>query len=371
MSIQRLTTSSGRVHYKARVKWHGRQVATRTFERRADAVAWEQDQSRRLRLGDWIDPRRGRVSLSLVADAWLLTRDGVKRKTRETDRLVWANYIAPAFGRRPVASLTTAELSEWAAQIVASGRSPATARRALSTLRSILGHALADERIVRNPAARVKALRGGVTREGQALTEVEVSALASACRGPLSDVVILLAYTGLRWGELAGLRVGDQVAVPGPGLRVQRAALSGGGGDLFIDSLKDHQARTVPLTTRAADIVTHWSHDRRPSEWLFSTSAGTPLREGNWKRSVRWAAAKQSIDKPDLRVHDLRHTAASIWLGSGADPKVVQRILGHASATMTMDLYGHLIDGNLWRAARRVGDQRGTREERDDEANPG
>ncbi len=55
-------------------------------------------------------------------------------------------------------------------------------------------------------------------------------------------------------------------------------------------------------------------------------------------------------------MHDLRHTAASLWLGAGADPKAVQRILGHASAAMTMDLYGHLIDDdNLWDAATRVG----------------
>jgi hypothetical protein len=53
--------------------------------------------------------------------------------------------------------------------------------------------------------------------------------------------------------------------------------------------------------------------------------------------------------------HDLRHTCASLWLGAGADPKVVQRILGHASAAMTMDLYGHLIDHNLWTSAKRVG----------------
>ena len=56
-----------------------------------------------------------------------------------------------------------------------------------------------------------------------------------------------------------------------------------------------------------------------------------------------------------FRVHDLRHTAASVWLAAGADPKVVQHVLGHASASMTMDLYGHLVDGNLWQAARMVG----------------
>jgi integrase len=80
-----------------------------------------------------------------------------------------------------------------------------------------------------------------------------------------------------------------------------------------------------------------------------------PLSEGNWKRSARWTAAIKAIGVPKLRVHDLRHTAASVWLGSAADPKVVQRILGHASAAMTMDLYGQLIDQNLWDAAKKLG----------------
>ncbi|MDQ4085152.1 MAG: tyrosine-type recombinase/integrase, partial [Actinomycetota bacterium] len=74
----------------------------------------------------------------------------------------------------------------------------------------------------------------------------------------------------------------------------------------------------------------------------------------NWKRSINWAAATTAIGMPSLRVHDLRHTAASVWLAAGADPKVVQRILGHASAAMTMDVYGHLVDHNLWEAAKKV-----------------
>jgi integrase len=74
------------------------------------------------------------------------------------------------------------------------------------------------------------------------------------------------------------------------------------------------------------------------------------------------------IGRPELRVHDLRHTAASVWLASGADPKVVQRVLGHATAAMTMDLYGHLIDRNLWDAAQRIGGTTGARpDERPDD----
>ncbi len=84
------------------------------------------------------------------------------------------------------------------------------------------------------------------------------------------------------------------------------------------------------------------------------------MDEQNWKRAVGWSKAIRTIAMPTLRVHDLRHTAASVWLAAGADPKVVQRILGHGSAAMTMDLYGHLIDQNLWDAAKRVATAGGT-----------
>jgi hypothetical protein len=86
------------------------------------------------------------------------------------------------------------------------------------------------------------------------------------------------------------------------------------------------------------------------------------LRESNWKRSVGWMAAKAAAGVPTVRVHDLRHTAASLWLGAGADPKVVQRVLGHATAAMTMDLYGHMVDANLWQAAQLVGGTTGASE---------
>ncbi len=361
MSVQRIVISTGQATYKARVKSGGRQVATRTFDRRADAVAWEREQSQRLRQGDWIDPRRGHVTLAAVASGWLDARGGVKRRTRETDESNWRVHIEPAFGKRPLSSITTAEVSEWAGRLVNDGRSPATAKRALATLRSILSHAMADQRLVRNVAMTATVPKGRERREGQALTWDELDALVDACRAPDHDVVAFLAHTGLRWGELAGLQVGDIIAVPGPGLRLQRAVLAAGGsGELFVDALKSYKARSVPTTPVATTIAQRRAHGRDPHEWLFATVAGSALREGNWKRSVGWTTAKRAIGRPTLRVHDLRHTAASLWIAAGADPKVLQRILGHASATLTMDLYGHLMDHNLWEAARRVGDWPGT-----------
>ena len=117
---------------------------------------------------------------------------------------------------------------------------------------------------------------------------------------------------------------------------------------MYVDTLKNKRARTVPLVPAVVPIVDRWSAGKSPGEWLFAAPAGGPLPETNWQRSVSWREAKAAIGRPELRVHDLRHTAASVWLASGADPKVVQRVLGHATAAMTMDLYGHMIDRNLW-----------------------
>ena len=356
MSVQRYETKTGKVRYRARVKSHGREVATRVFDRKKDAVAWEDEQSRKLRLGEWIDPRRGQVPLSAVAHDWLMSRSTVKRRTREADAADWRLHVEPRFGKLPVNSITTAEVASWVGQMIAKGVSPSSAARYLATLRSVLGYAIADGRIYVNVAATVKPPGGrSERREAQFLTVPQLYELHEACKGRFADVVLVLGFGGLRWGELAGLQVGDLVSVPGRGLRLQRAVLkSGEGGMLFIDSLKNKRARTVPLVDDMVPIVDRWAEGKDSDDFLFAASHGGPLSESNWKRSVDWTAATAAIGVPRLRVHDLRHTAASVWLAAGADAKVVQRILGHASAAMTMDVYGHLVDHNLWAAARRI-----------------
>src|SRR4051794_23347610 len=220
MGIQRRTTSSGEVRYKARVKFHGREVASRIFTRKTDAVAWEQDQTRKLRLGEWTDPKRGRVPLSAVAADWLESRSSSKRRTREADEADWRLHIAPRFGNAPLVSITSAEVSSWVGSQIASGRRPSSVTRYLATLRSILNYAIADGRITVNVAASVKAPSGGqARRDGFHLTVPQLYELADACHGRYAELVLVLGLAGLRWGELAGLQAGDRIWVPGRGLR--------------------------------------------------------------------------------------------------------------------------------------------------------
>jgi hypothetical protein len=168
VSIQRKVTPEGKVRYRARIKANSREVASRMFERKSDAVAWEQDQRRRLKAGEWLDPRRGQVPLSVVAEMWLESRRTVKRRTLESDRGGWRNYIAPRFGRRPVASITTADVSSWLGDLMRRGLARSTATRALATLRSLLSFAVADGRVTVNAAAAAESSeRGAGAARGQ------------------------------------------------------------------------------------------------------------------------------------------------------------------------------------------------------------
>ena len=102
MSVQRLVTQGGRVSYRARVKSHGREVATKSSI--AGRTRWLGSTIRHGAFGSATGstPRRGRVSLAMVADGWLDSRASVKRRTRETDLATWANYVKPTFGNRAI-----------------------------------------------------------------------------------------------------------------------------------------------------------------------------------------------------------------------------------------------------------------------------
>lgn len=157
MSDQRIIRGET-LRYRARVKSHGREVATRVFERKRDAVAWEQEQRRALRSGEWFDPRRGRIPLSALYPEWSRSRAALKRKTREADEPAWRNHIETRVGCAPLTTIPRAHVVHWVGGLVESGCSAATANRYVSTLRSMLAFAVADGRLARNVATGVPSL---------------------------------------------------------------------------------------------------------------------------------------------------------------------------------------------------------------------
>lgn len=156
-------------------------------------------------------------------------------------------------------------------------------------------------------------------------------------------------YTGLRWGEATALRVRD-VDLERQRLDVRRAFVDVA-GKLVEGTPKSHQARTVPLLPSIAADLRPLVDGRDRDELVFVSPEGTPLRVANFRHRV-WMRLVQAVGLQGLTIHGLRHTAASLYISAGTPPKVVQRILGHGSVIITMDLYGHLYpdEMDVWAA---------------------
>ena len=118
------------------------------------------------------------------------------------------------------------------------------------------------------------------------------------------------------------------------------------GKGLVWGTPKSHQRREVSIPSFLVDDLADRMAGREPDDLVFGGIRNDqPLRVSTFRSAFSAAAA--SIGVPDLHPHQLRHTAASLAIASGADVKVVQKMLGHASATMTLDTYGHLFEDRL------------------------
>jgi integrase len=157
-------------------------------------------------------------------------------------------------------------------------------------------------------------------------------------------LVLVLAYCGLRIGEAAALRVGD-LDLMRRRIRVERSVTDVNGRMVF-GTPKTHQRREVPLPGFLVDLLAAHVHGRSSTDLVFPSSEGSVLRVNNWRRrSFDRAAAKLGL--AGLTPHELRHTAASLAVASGANVKAVQLMLGHASAAMTLDVYAGLFGDDL------------------------
>jgi len=169
-------------------------------------------------------------------------------------------------------------------------------------------------------------------------------ATVSARDQRLADVLLVAAWTGLRWSELREARVRDFVRVPMPVLLVSRAAPEG----VEAKVTKSGKSRRVPVADRVLPLVLACAAGEGPDDLLFTTRSGHQLHASAVKPSVAW-----SRSAPGRRIHDLRHTAACLWLAKGVDPVTVQAWLGHASIATT-NIYLH----HLGSAADRAGLER-------------
>ena len=149
----------------------------------------------------------------------------------------------------------------------------------------------------------------------------------------LADIVWLSAYTGLRWSELRELCVFDVVEIPVPRLLVRRATPEG----VKTKRPKSGRSRQVPLAETVLPIVRNLAQGKGPDDLLVTTDQGKRLNATAFKRSTDW-----TVNGKGRRLHDLRHTAACLWLEAGVSVTTVQAWMGHADLGTTQGYLHYL-----------------------------
>jgi integrase len=339
-----------------------------TFETKMDAEAWLTDERRLVSSGAWSSPK-ARVQQSLkvaaarrarvfedYANRWLESLHDLRPTTRESYRTSLDTHLIPAFGMLPIDELTTEVVREWHGSY--GNRTPTARAHAYAVLKAILGQAVDDELIARNPCRIKGASRARVSRTAEVLTLSELLALVDAMPAKHRALTLLCGMCGLRFGEAVALRRRD-IDLEGGLLQVTRTAVRAGGAKSTNKPKTPESLRTVAMPPVVASAIR--SHLRAqpvtgrdglvfpgadgkllaPSA-LYGRKPRVEMRgtKAYAKAGYGFYAAREAIDRPTLHWHDLRRTAATLGAQAGATVREMQSRLGHATPSMALHYQG-------------------------------
>jgi len=296
--------------------------------------------------GSYVRPNR--VTVGELWPRWEQARSQLAKSTRVGYDAAWRTYIQPRWEHIPVQDVDLAAVKEWLPTLrtrampntPARQLSASWARKVGIVLHGLLEMAVESKLLAVSPLTKLaKAMPKQLASERRYLSVAEVDLLI-ANAGPIELPVRVLVFTGIRRGEMAGLRVGDLDAARSR-LRVARDVDEDG----EFDATKTRKHRDVPIggDVRTALIAAARGRDR--TALLLPGPDGTPWRRNSWRS--RWNTACASAGLADLVAHELRHTAVSLAIHAGANIKTIQRMVGHTSAAITLDTYGHLWEDEL------------------------
>jgi integrase len=334
-------TSAGK--YEVTVRGPDGRERQKTLRTKLLAERWEREA--RTDAGRGIDPqpRGGNVPVDAWAETWLTAQAHLSPSSRERYAGIIRTHILPTWGRLPLNRITHVDVQAWVSELGVT-HAPASVRKTYGALSLMLDLAVRDKRLAANVARGVNLPRM-IPRKHRYLTHRQVADLSAQLDDRAALIVTVLAYCGLRWGELAALRIAD-VDFLRRRLTVERSVSDVNGALVWRATTKGHQHRSVPFPRFLVDVLAARCIGRGPTELLFPSRAGTALRVKNFRRDNFDAAAARA-GLGGLHPHELRHTAASLAIASGANVKAVQTMLGHASAVLTLDVYADLFPDDL------------------------
>lgn len=338
-------------------RWRARYVdpngveRSRSFDTKIAAQAFlDAEVTTKVTTGTWVDPDRSGVLFGVVAEKWFATKKFRKPKTVAGYRSLLDTVVLPRWESVPLRDIEFEDIQEWVVSLSESGSTRFEGRglsasrviQSYQVLGQILRFAVKSKRLASNPAEDVE-LPSMMAGERPYLTHLQVLKLAMAA-GRFRPLVLTLAYTGIRFGEATALQVMD-VDLDARRIRVTRSATYVRGAGTVVTDTKNHTARAVPVPATLAKELANLMNGRRPDALVFPSWKGGYLESTEFRWVFDQAAKAAGLSK--IAPHGLRHTAASLAISAGANIKVVQRMLGHKTATLTLDLYGHLFADDL------------------------
>lgn len=356
-SIERYEVKTGRnarerTRYRVRYRTPaGRQTDKKGFRTKDEAERWAANLTVAIDRGDYVSPTSGRLPVGAMADNWLAKKKALlKASAYRALESAWRIHVEPVWGTVALNKVNTPSIELWVMQLMegttATGRGPLSAAmviRCHEVLAGLLDEAVKENRLVANPARGIDLPRKA-RKAHVYLTHQQVHTMAAAT-GYYEPLVLTLAYTGIRWGEAAGLLV-SAIDFKRRRLMIDRNVVELGPGQFDVTTPKSGRARSVPFPAFLTPYLKEACAMKLPTAPVFTGPAGDQLRRPN-SRAGWFTSARESAGLPRFTPHDLRHSAASFAVSAGANVKAVQRMLGHASAAMTLDVYADLFDDDL------------------------
>jgi integrase len=332
-SIQKRPNGQWRARYRDEA---GKEHA-RHFARKTDAQQWLDSVTASVVRGDYVDPSAGKVTVKAYAARWeavQVSSEGTKRIVDNALRL----HLVPALGERPMASVRRSDVQGFVKALEARELAAGSVRNIYDVTAQVFASAVEDRVIASSPCRKIT-LPKSETGEVVPLTVEQVAAMVTTVDARYRAVVVTLAGSGLRIGELLGLTVSD-VDFLRRTVRVERQRMQSG----ELAPVKSRTSRrTVPVGQVVIDELAAHLAAYPSDDALFVDEWGRPLTYRAWKRLWKVAAASAGVEGTS---HSLRHFFASALIAGGASVKQVQTVLGHASAVITLRTYAHLWPGD-------------------------
>jgi integrase len=345
-----------------RARWReypGGPQRTRAFARKVDAQEFMVSIEHQLRSGTYVDPAAGKVTLREWWVGYYEQRADLQASTEDRNDVYWRHQIEPALGDVPLSSIDRAMLRNWVGSMSRAGVAPRSVRKAVQLVRQALEVAVEDNVIATNPADRLRGLPKVPKSRARFCTVEEVSRLVDATDEHHQVLVATAAWSGLRLGELTALRRRN-VDLMRRRISVVESASEVRGKIIHSEHGKTDAAhRAVPLPRHIVELLTEHTAGMNPDDLVFTAPEGGWIRRSLlhtrvWQPATIAAGLGERIHAPTesrphrtiyrgLRIHDLRHTAVSLWIAAGADYTQLKRWAGHESIATLIDTYGHLM----------------------------